>query len=249
VESGLAGPYIPPPHEVRTRERNPTVKKRQEQLIQAITKNDAFRVQALLTEEPSLLRSRDTEGRTPMLLALYFGHEDLARVIRDRVEEVDVFEAAALGDVAALRTILEASEEAANARSPDGFGPLGLAAFFGRYEAAEILLRAGANPNTPASNPFKVSPIHSAAAHRDAQRSLKVCRLLLDHGADPNVKQAGGWTPLHQAAAHGRREVVELLLAHGAATEALSDDDRTPSQMAEVKGHSEIQALIEASGA
>jgi ankyrin repeat protein len=222
------------------------VKQRQQQLIQAIVGNDAFRVKALLSEEPGLIKARDPEGRTPILLSLYFGHEELARLVRELAQGVDLFEAAALGDLESLNGHLERSKDVANAVAPDGFGPLGLASFFGRFEAAEILLDAGADPNTPASNPAKVSPIHSAAAHRDKERSFLLCRLLLERGADPNVAQAGGWTPLHQAATQGKREVVDLLLAHGASPGAVSDDDRTPAQMAEVKGHKEIQALLEA---
>ena len=222
------------------------MKQRQQQLIQAIIGNDAFRVKALLSEEPALIKARDPEGRTPILLALYFGHEDLAGLVRELAPEVDLFEAAALGDLESLNGHLGRSRDLANAVAPDGFGPLGLASFFGRFEAAEILLNAGADPNAPASNPAKVSPIHSATAHRDKERSLLLCRLLLERGADPNVAQAGGWTPLHQAAAQGKREVVDLLLAHGASPRAVSDDNRTPAQMAEVKGHQEIQALLEA---
>lgn len=221
------------------------MKKRQQELIQAITANDAFRVKALLSEEPGLVHARDPEGRTPILLAIYFGHEELAHLMRERAQDLDLFEAVALGAVESVEAHLAASPETANAVAPDGFGPLGLAAFFGRLDIAEILLDAGANPNTPAANAFRVRPIHSAAAHRDRDRSLKMCTLLLERGADPNVAQAGGWTPLHQAAAHGRKEAVELLLAYGASTEALSDDNRVPAQMAEAKGHDEVQALLQ----
>ena len=156
------------------------VKDAHEQLIQAIAKNDAFRVQALLSEAPGLSTARDAEGRTPLLLCLYFGHEDLANLVRERAGELDLFEAAAIGDLEALKGHLEESPDAANAVAPDGFGALGLAVFFGRLEAAEILLDAGADPNTPASNDFKVRPIHSAAAHRDPERSLPLCQLLLE---------------------------------------------------------------------
>jgi len=225
------------------------VKKNHEHLIQAIAANDAFRVQALLGEDPSLAGARDAEGRTPILFSLYLGHEELARLVADRAPDMDLFEAAALGEMEALREHLARSESSANAVAPDGFGPLGLAVFFGRLEAAQALLDAGADPNTPASNPFRVCPIHSAAAHRDPGRSLELCRLLLERGANPNVAQAGGWTPLHQAATHGRRAVAELLLAHGASREAVSEDGRTPLQMAEAKDHAEIRPLLEGSDA
>ena len=221
---------------------------RHNQLIQAITKNDAFSVKGLIHEEPTLVKARDTQGRTPILLCLYFGHEALAQTVRDKTPEPDLFEAAALGDVDLLKEHLSQDPAAANRVAPDGFGVLGLASFFGRLEAVQTLLAAGANPDTPSANDFKVRPIHSAAANRNADISLPICQALLEGGADPNVTQAGGWTPLHQAAAHGRAPVVELLLSHGAATDIRSEDNRTAAEMAEAKGHEDIKVLLEKAG-
>jgi len=224
------------------------VTEHQEQLIQAIAKNDAFRVQALLHEDPGLMKARDREGRTPLMLCLYYGHEDLARLVRERHEDPEFFELVALGETEPVQEVLKDAPEKAGTVAPDGFTVLGLAAYFGRAETAGALLAAGADPNVPAANTFQVRPIHSAAANRRTAESLALCKLLLENGADPNVKQAGGWTPLHQAAAHGRKEAVDLLLAHGADVSAKSADDRTPAQMAEAKGHTEIQAMIESRG-
>lgn len=221
---------------------------RHDQLIQAITKDDAFSVKGLLHEEPGLIQARDTEGRTPLLLALYFRKEAMAKLIREKIADPDFFEMVAMGEVEGIKDHLTQNPDAANAIAPDGFGVLGLASFFGRVEAVEVLLAAGANPNTPSANAFKVCPIHSAAANRDAEISLPLCKALLEGGANPNTAQAGGWTPLHQAAAHGRLPIVELLLSHGADVTIKSEDDRTAFQMAEAKGHQEIQALLSKAG-
>ena len=221
------------------------VKERQAQLLQAIAGNDAFRVGALLSEDPGLVKARDAQGRTPILFSLYLGHDALARLIRERTPAPSLYEAAALGETELVQELLEASPDQANAVAKDGFCALGLAVYFGRTAAAELLLRAGANPDTPSANEFKVRPLHSAAAHRDKEVSLALVRLLLEWKADPNVAQAGGWTPLHQAAAHGRLETARLLLAHGASAEAKSDDGRTPLEMAQLKKHADVEALLE----
>ena len=245
VERGWLGAYIGRPGSYADlNEGWFRVTEHQDQLIQAIAKNDAFRVQALIHEDPAVLKSRDREGRTPLMLCLYFGHEDLAHLVRERHPDPDFFELVALGDTEAVREVLARAPKEANAVAPDGFSVLGLAAFFGRTQTAEALLDAGADPDTPAANSFHVRPIHSAAANRKGEESYALCKLLLEKGANPNVRQAGGWTPLHQAAAHGRKAGVELLLAHGAEASAKSADDRTPAQMAEAKGHDEIRALL-----
>ena len=214
------------------------------ELVQAIAGNDAFRVGALLSEAPDLFTTRDSEGRTPILLALYFRNEPLATLIRERTDTVDFFEAAALGESELASELMEGAPGGANAIAPDGFGVLGLSVYFGRLETAEMLLKAGANPNTSSANQFKVRPIHSAAAHLDPERSLELVKLLLEGGADPNVVQAGGWTPLHQAAAHGREECAKLLVEHGASLTAKSDDGRTPLEMARAKGHDSLEGLL-----
>jgi len=190
------------------------------------------------------MTTRDSEGRTPILLALYFRNEPLATLIRDRTETPDLFEAAALGESDLVAELMDGTPGGANAIAPDGFGVLGLSVYFGRLETADFLLKAGANPNTSSANQFRVRPIHSAAAHLDAERSLDLVRLLLEGGADPNVDQAGGWTPLHQAAAHGREECAKLLVAHGASLTAKSDDGRTPLEMARAKSHDALEGLL-----
>jgi ankyrin repeat protein len=220
------------------------VTSRFEQLVQAIAGNDAFRVGALLSEDPDIVTSRDTEGRTPILLALYFRHEDLARLILERTPSPDLFEAAALGETGLVEELLKETPEGAKAVAPDGFGVLGLAVYFGRTETAELLLRSGANPDTSSANAFKVRPLHSAAAHRNPATSLELTRMLLESGANPNVAQAGGWTPLHSVAAQGRGEIARLLVEHGASLTAKSDDGRTPLEMARVKGHTELEGLL-----
>ena len=74
----------------------------------------------------------------------------------------------------------------------DGFTPLHLSAFFGGVDGARVLLDAGAELDVVSRNDFSVYPIHSAAAGR-----VPVALLLVERGANVNVKQRHGWTPLH----------------------------------------------------
>lgn len=70
---------------------------------------------------------------------------------------------------------------------------------------------------------------------------------LLAHGAEVQVAQQGGWTPLHQAAAHNHTAMVDLLLRHGADRNARSDDGQTPADMARAQGHTLLADQLDAS--
>jgi ankyrin repeat protein len=120
--------------------------------------------------------------------------------------EVGPLEAAALGDVERLRTA------DLSVRGDDGFTPLHLAAFFGGAEAVKTLLARGMPADADAENDIGVRPIHSAAAVGDHES----VRALLEAGADPNVRQNSGHTPLDAALHNGDAELEALLRAHGA---------------------------------
>lgn len=162
-----------------------------------------------------------------LLQAVYQG--DKARVDELLAEdpELDVFEAAAVGRTDRLRELLDEDPDLANAWAGDGFQPLGLASFFGHVEAARLVVERGAEVNSASRNDMKVMPLHSAAATGDPDARYELAKLLLEHGADPNARQEGGFTPIHAAAQNGDDELYELLVAAGADPEAATDDGRT----------------------
>ena len=86
-----------------------------------------------------------------------------------RGPKLDVFEAAALRRLDPLERLLKRSPKRATAFSKDGFTALHLAAYFGRPEAARLLLERGADVHARSGNsrlPTVKSPLHSAAAGR-----------------------------------------------------------------------------------
>jgi ankyrin repeat protein len=66
----------------------------------------------------------------------------------------------------------------------------------------------------------------------------RVIRLLLDHGADPNVRarEDDGLAPLHRASHSGRIERARLLVEHGASIETEDNYGRTPVDYARAYG-------------
>ena len=121
-----------------------------------------------LGEAPELAGARDAAGVPAVLVALYHGHRDLAAALFATGAQADAAVLAALGEVEALRAALETDPEARDRRTPDGFQPLHLAAFFAREAALSLLLDRGADVDAIADQPARMRPIHAAAASRSA---------------------------------------------------------------------------------
>jgi uncharacterized protein len=197
-------------------------------LLEAVRGGDAGRVRELVTSDHSLAAVRDENGLSAVLVSLYHQQPDARDALLAAGPELDVLEAAALGRLDLLRAHLESDQDALDARTPEGFTPLHLAAFFGGGPAVRMLLAAGVPPDADADNPNRVRPLHSAAAagDRDAARALLVA------GADPNVRQEGGFTPLLAAAHADDAVLAQLLLDHGADPALAADDGRDPAALA-----------------
>jgi uncharacterized protein len=153
-----------------------------------------------------------------IMQALYRGEDDKAREMASNAE-LDVFEAAALGDAARLRRLLDADSKLAQARSDDDFTALHYAAFFDGPETALLLVEHGADVNAFADNDLGVHPLNSAAAARRPE----VAAILLEHGADPNAPTRGGFTPLDAARENGDEKLAALLRSHGARDEPTTE--------------------------
>ena len=199
-----------------------------EELFAAIRAGDAERVRELVAADPALAAARDPNGLSAVLAALYQQRRDIADTLLGAGPELDVLDAAATGRLDVLRAHIEADQEALGARTPDGFTPLHLAAFFGGGAAVRLLLAAGMDSDADQENPPRVRPLHSAVAARD----LDAATALLEAGADPNTAQSGGFTPLLAAAHHDDAALAALLLRHGADPALAADDGRDPAAMA-----------------
>jgi ankyrin repeat protein len=181
-------------------------------IFESIQAGDVDAVRTAVRNDPSAAAARDDQGLSAVRAALYAHHQDVADVLLEAKPELDVFDAAAVGDVDRLTELLDGDGDLAGGWSEDGFTPLHLAAFFDRGTAARLLLDRGADVGAVARNDMKVQPLHSAVA----ARSREIVAALLVAGADPNARQEGGFTPLMAAEQHEDADLVRLLLDHGA---------------------------------
>jgi len=214
-------------------------------LFSAIKGGDTAAVERLLERNRALVDARDDAGLSPILAALYRGQDDIATAILRRGPKLTVFEAAAAGDTGRVREIVQRDPAQANGVAPDGYSPLGLAAFFKRRDVVRYLLDAGADPR-PASRNGGFTPLHSAVATDAGTRDVEIVRMLLDRGADPNAKSQSGSTPLHTVAFTGDRASLDLLLEHGADRAIRNNAGKTAQDIATERDHADVARILAA---
>lgn len=211
-----------------------------EEFVTAVKDGNGARVRELLAADPSLADARDENGVSALMLSQYHGAHDVTTAIRAARAELDVFEAATLGDVDCLHELLHEDADVLVARSPEDATALHFAAFFTQPETARLLVDHGADVHAVSATFGNVTPLHSAAAGGSAE----IVHLLLDAGADANTRQNGGFTALHAAAQSGDEAMARDLLAHGAEVDTATEDGRTALAIAEEQGHDEVAALL-----
>ncbi len=213
------------------------------QIVAAVKSPNPAEVRELLRNHPELVNARDETGDSILLMSIYRILPEIRGIILEHHPDINLFEAAALGDTAAVRERLSGFPELVHAFSHDGFTALHLAVFFGKEDTAVALLDAGAAVNAVSRNQTfarLVTPIHSAVAGG----WLSIVRFLLSRGADVNARQSGGDTPLHAAAFAGNADMVRELLRHGGDPLLRSDDHRTAADLAHDRGFQEIARLL-----
>jgi len=217
-----------------------------QQFLKFIQRGATVEVADAVAADSSLIQWRDAQGVSALMWSVYFGQtlvRDFLLVELERTGAgLDIFEAAATGNVAALESLLAAQPGLASAWSTDGWTPLHLAAAFGSPEAVKLLLERGAPVDATSKNPQTNQPLHAALA---LGRNPETIRLLLAAGADPNGRQTAGYTALFSAAAANRRDLAEILIAHGANPAIQNDFGQTAATFARERDHAELAAWLE----
>ncbi|VZH95650.1 unnamed protein product [Fusarium fujikuroi] len=180
---------------------------------------------------------KDGEGSTPLttLICSYANKPAGESVQRDK----------------ALRMLIDHAADV-NLASDDMWTPLQYAVIMKQYNAVEMLLEAGADPN--------IAYKENQAPLCSALEQPKITRLLLEKDANPNVGFSRGFTPLTYAACFGHQDAVEVLLEYGATVdleygfgvdEPFNDwlKGWTPLMCATFQGHHGIVQMLAEAGA
>ncbi len=133
-------------------------------------------------KNPKLVNEFSPDGFTPLGLACFFNHEDIARFL-----------------------VLKGAD--VNLPSKNGFNvfPIHSAVTADNFLITKMLLDAGAYPNV--CQKAGVAPLHTAAQ----LGNIELIILLLEHGADVSLRMEGGKLPADLAQEKGFYEIAEIL--------------------------------------
>lgn len=208
--------------------------RRERRLLEAATEGRGFLVEIFL-QDGANIEYRDTDLRTPLILACIYGHAAVVgRLIRmgadvnakDFRGQTALHYASQRGFASVVRILLLCDDLLINACDILGCSSLELADQENARPVVSLLRFYGADElGTGATRCLHTSFIHSS----DAWIKL-TC--------------VDGETPLHHVVSSGNKAAVEILLKWGANTEVKDDKARTPLHFAARLGHTEIAQLL-----
>ena len=217
------------------------------------TRFDSFKPIALLRLHAALKPTKESVPQAwpgvPLFVPPYRHKEegvdrhDIYALTESPEPPISLEEAAAIGDVNLVRTIIK------NRTHVDSVGSflktaLHRAATSGQQDVVELLLANGASVNVKDLWP-RGTPLHYAAEKGHEE----IVELLIAKGADVNAQDKERFTPLHRAASWGHKGTAELLIVRDADVNVKDDDGKTPLDIASEQGHTEIADLLRKHGA
>ncbi|KOB75092.1 Tankyrase-2 [Operophtera brumata] len=164
-------------------------------------------VMEMLIRKGARVNEKNKDGQTPLHVATDHAHLDAMDLLLRHGMYLD-----------AMDLLLQHG---------NGLVPLHNACSYGHFEVTELLVSAGAGVN--AADLWRFTPLHEAAAKGKAdivklllKVSYNACsyghfegtELLVSAGAGVNAADLWRFTPLHEAAAKGKADIVKLLLKH-----------------------------------
>ncbi|MCZ6667553.1 MAG: ankyrin repeat domain-containing protein [Gammaproteobacteria bacterium] len=202
---------------MNTTEAKEYLTKAGEQLLDAVSKQDSDAVRMLLTQGADI-ETRDSNGRTALLLATHHNAIEVARLLIDAGADVNAMDnitdspylyAGAEGRLEILRMTLEYG---ADLSSINRYGGTALipAAHHGHIQTVAELLQTDIDIDH-VNNPGWTALLEAIILGDGGPVYIEIVRLLIDAGADVSLSDSNNVSPMAHAMERGYTEIVKLL--------------------------------------
>lgn len=171
----------------------------------------------------------------------YFGKRNWQELVIEKKLLKQLLEAAESGDINAAQQVLSSGADINWWDEHNANTALKAAAQNGRSEMVDFLISQGAQFMDSSGREFNIAHPLILAAERG---HVETVRILLKHGADTEVVDRSGDTPLYHAAFRRRADVAKVLLDHGAKVNPSSNTRMSPLAKAAFDGHEELVGLM-----
>jgi ankyrin repeat protein len=209
----------PPQFSTRNVSAGPDATELDAALLEATAAGDVAGVHAALAGGASI-EARDRDRRTALLIATRANHVDVARYLieagadvnaKDAIQDSPYLYAAAEGRLEILRLTLP---HGADLRSVNRYGGTGLipAAHHGHVETVRELLTTSIDIDH-VNNLGWTALLEAVILGNGGAAHTEIVRLLVDAGANVNIGDRNGVTPLQHARRSGYRAIVAILEA------------------------------------
>lgn len=193
-------------------------------IFDIIQANDAALLTAHLKRFPTALESRNSRQETPLMQALYLDRFDLAKLLiqagadvnaQDLLQNTPFLYAGAEGDTEIVKLALQ---HGAKFDLYNRYGGTALipAAEKGHLDTVKLLAHT---PNYPINHVNRLgwTALMEAIVLSDGgETHVQIVKVLLDAGADANLPDHQGITPLQHAKQRNQTAMLKLLQSHGA---------------------------------
>jgi len=200
----------------------------------AARKGDLKKTLALIQADPTVVKSKDNLGDTPLHVAALHGNVDVAKALIDAGADVNAknnYPPFLPGDLGGFLSssnhqdpLVLLTVHGNDAKDlQNGYTPLDLAAFSIRYKPmVELLVAKGADVNAQAAS--GATPAFWAILRQQKDELV----FLLDHGANVNAADAYGDTLLDMALHMQYFTMIPVLLDKGADVNAVDQSQHRP---------------------
>ncbi len=148
-----------------------------------------------------------------------------------------IYDIARSGTVAEVQELMKQNPDIINQTNDSGFSPLILACYRGNVEVAKFLMDHVKDINYKSREGTALSGL-------SVKYNRELVEYFLSKGANPNIADASGATPLFWAVKFGNREMTELLLKHKADKTIKDAQGMTPFEYALQTNNKEIINLL-----